>query len=575
MFQRGGKIDMPEHVRRMLDQPTVCGLCLPLITQAQNCSTLSNDSKESASMRKAVQEKFKPRSQQQPTIIIPDPSNLKSWPALTPKQPKLIEIASAKRDLNSKYDEARKAMASWRDIINSLDESGFTELSNFVKKNDTQSILKLLDLAIFGQSKRQNIEVDKMNKDGSNALFLSLASSEEVIEKILSLKPQTNFIYDATGYTILMTAILQYPDKMPILFSHGVDVNFQNKLGQTALHVAIINKKYEAIQEILAADADVDIVDINGKTPILLAATIGVEGLKMVVMLLNARAKLSFEQLEVLEIEPNIMAILSKIIQLDACENDTDRLRLLNEDLDFISSENYMQIVKISQARYSIIPQDIEFLVSIDREIEFKQCESYLVLKNDFANKNIQAAYITILDKDSHQERLTQNFPFSKEVVRCLDALYSYTTTEVEEAKKMKISHVQDAMRAFTESSIIEFIETEVIKRYYSPNFIIMHQSNFKIPATDETIELYSLAKFAKNHGLEIVDSSEFTIDVDGKAGGLEVLGHQDGKLCPSEIDKQLSSSDLAFLVHCSQYQDDADHYPFNFGITLHDFDMI
>jgi ankyrin repeat protein len=69
--------------------------------------------------------------------------------------------------------------------------------------------------------------------------------------------------------SILMYCILQKKNEYAIeLIENGVDLNYQDKQGYTALHFAVQENSNDIVFSLLANGAKIDISDINGNTPL-------------------------------------------------------------------------------------------------------------------------------------------------------------------------------------------------------------------------------------------------------------------------------------------------------------------
>ena len=69
------------------------------------------------------------------------------------------------------------------------------------------------------------------------------------------------------GNTIIHNAVLD--DKSPLndMLRDKSLIDIRNRFGRTAMHTAVLNKRYTAVLELLAAGFDPQAADINGITP--------------------------------------------------------------------------------------------------------------------------------------------------------------------------------------------------------------------------------------------------------------------------------------------------------------------
>jgi ankyrin repeat protein len=481
-------------------------------------------------------------------------------------QTELEKIASRKDELDAAYQRIRLEVKKWHEKINILNDQGFTLLSWLVKTGDLENIKKLISYSEFGPKKQQNLEINKSNSDGTNPLILSLSSTVEIMQVILSLKPDLNFLYQ--DQTALMIAILNHSDKIALLFNYGVDVNFQNQQKQTALHISVLHKKLSSIDDLLVCGADTNLYDANNKTPLFLAAEMGKSGFEMVLKFLNLKVKFTREDLDSLEEPTFVKDILTKILKLDECQDRPELVKLLNDKTEFQLFESYMTIIDIAKKRYGVSEEEVEFIVSTPK-ISLKQYGYYLVLNNDLVKKITKLSYISISEDNEFQEIFVHDHVFSDDCSNFLDAMIGYKATEGVGVKKLKISNLQEAFGVFFTSIIKSSLE-EAVKQCRSPDFVIISSNYLIMPGNLEKVFLSDLSIFSEEKCLSIVDSFDFSKSQEVKH--LEDLGHESNKLCISSQSKSILDSELALLVHWAG-KNDENGYPFDFGIRtyLHD----
>ncbi|MCT4635511.1 MAG: ankyrin repeat domain-containing protein [Rickettsiales bacterium] len=149
---------------------------------------------------------------------------------------KLVELGA---DINAKNKEGKSALDyiiqfvrsnsdqsnEWKTALNTKDKDGLTLLHYAAKKEDLETIEKLVELGADPNAK---------NKHGTTALHYAATKGEaKAIKDLVDL---------------------------------GADINDQNDHKMTALHYAVVNKKIESIGELLELDADPNIKNNKGKT---------------------------------------------------------------------------------------------------------------------------------------------------------------------------------------------------------------------------------------------------------------------------------------------------------------------
>ncbi len=87
------------------------------------------------------------------------------------------------------------------------------------------------------------------------------------VSAMLSKGINANFLYN--GYTPIMVATMKgHTSIIQYLIVRGVDVNASNENGSTALHIAVYNNDFEAINLLLDSGANLKIQDKNGLKPL-------------------------------------------------------------------------------------------------------------------------------------------------------------------------------------------------------------------------------------------------------------------------------------------------------------------
>ena len=164
--------------------------------------------------------------------------------------------------LSSSYrqQESLKFLLEAGSNPNIVDNDGDTCLHAAVKGGCSKTII----YAIIDH----DAHVNATNKDNQTALAIACVKKNvNAINVLLNAGANPN-ITDADGDTCLHTAALKECSKevLHAVIDHGVDVNATNKENQTALTVACINKDESAINVLLNARTNPNIVNDNGDT---------------------------------------------------------------------------------------------------------------------------------------------------------------------------------------------------------------------------------------------------------------------------------------------------------------------
>ena len=66
---------------------------------------------------------------------------------------------------------------------------------------------------------------------------------------------------------------------MNLLLTSGANVNLQNQVGYSSLIQSVIKNNREIVQILLAADASLDLTDLNGKSALIWSAMRGYDSI--------------------------------------------------------------------------------------------------------------------------------------------------------------------------------------------------------------------------------------------------------------------------------------------------------
>lgn len=200
-------------------------------------------------------------------------------------------------DAKSYKEESLRYAAQTKDIkqidklvaqhidVNARDEYGWTPLMHAVAynpyNNRDQALASIKSLIEAGA------DVNAKNKSGMGVLRYAVSHRDrEILRTILNAGADVNITNDVySGETILMSvAGMGLTEAVEELLAAGANVNARNKTGQTALMWAAANGHADIVQLLIAEGADTTAVDQNGQTALMMAAT---PGHKNVVSLLN------------------------------------------------------------------------------------------------------------------------------------------------------------------------------------------------------------------------------------------------------------------------------------------------
>lgn len=170
--------------------------------------------------------------------------------------------------------------------VNDRNNSGTTALMVACDNKHMALIHRLLDV--------DGIDVDSVDYYGNTPLIHACMYNNIGVAKALLAKGANIEAIDSAEYTVLMKACrLNNDTVVKMLLVHGASVN----AGRLApLLLACENRNMHIVELLLAANADVEVVDESGYTPLIVACKKGT--LSIVDMLLRANAQLSVANLD-------------------------------------------------------------------------------------------------------------------------------------------------------------------------------------------------------------------------------------------------------------------------------------
>ena len=162
-------------------------------------------------------------------------------------------------------------MAEHDDITNALDDNGFTPLHEAAESNSIEDLEELLASGANPNAKESLLNQTPLHR-------AAMAGSKDAAERLLQAGADPN-IRDVDGDTPLHAALKDpaSEDKhlatVSSLISHGARLDLADKeSNSTPLHLAVASNKTESALRLLEEKANPNTPDINGHTPLHLAA---------------------------------------------------------------------------------------------------------------------------------------------------------------------------------------------------------------------------------------------------------------------------------------------------------------
>ncbi|XP_046331262.2 serine/threonine-protein phosphatase 6 regulatory ankyrin repeat subunit A-like [Haliotis rufescens] len=164
-------------------------------------------------------------------------------------------------------------------VLDIPDSEGNTPLQSAIKSNFTQAAIILLDAGANANTKNKEIDTP-LHTVAGNTNIKNTTTEHDAVVKIIECSRDVN-VTDKQGNTPLMLAVKKNKNISPLLKA-GANVNSQNGLGRTALHLAgehphdwyahgPINARQSNDKQLIAAGADVNVQDKKGNTPLMMA----------------------------------------------------------------------------------------------------------------------------------------------------------------------------------------------------------------------------------------------------------------------------------------------------------------
>lgn len=197
---------------------------------------------------------------------------------VTNNSPDFISIMS--KLIGNKYDQIAK-----------LEHFIFSDLQDAFLKAAELGELAIVQQAIDTFTTDKEVKINQTDSQGRAALHLAaMYGHSKVAELLLSNSAAVNQITTQSKRTPLYLAVLNnHTDIVEILIKHGVNLNEPNSNnGVTALHAAVESGHTEMVELLLQYQANPDLQNTNGWTPVKLAARKGDQ--KTVELLINKGA---------------------------------------------------------------------------------------------------------------------------------------------------------------------------------------------------------------------------------------------------------------------------------------------
>lgn len=158
-------------------------------------------------------------------------------------------------------------------------EESFNSNFNFFEENKK----KLIDLSMSGdldgidELYKHYPEFEKpllnFNYEGDNPLCIaSFYENIDLIKKLIEYGWNPNYFDSNLNNALIIAAAEGHKHIVRYLLTQEVQINFQNKIGYTALHFAVNDCNHRIVKLLLEAGADVEISDNDRNTPLSIAA---------------------------------------------------------------------------------------------------------------------------------------------------------------------------------------------------------------------------------------------------------------------------------------------------------------
>ena len=165
--------------------------------------------------------------------------------------------------LNDRPAVVEKLLA-FRSQVNATDYEGKTPLMMAVDRGFSKVFQVLI--------KNHHIDINLKQPDGKTALHLAACHDQTQVSKMLQRRGGKLNDADIKGWIPLMYAAkMGHTNVLPTLINDN-NIHSKDKFGYTALHIAALNDRSAVVKMLLTVGSQVNAIDNNGLTPLMIAA---------------------------------------------------------------------------------------------------------------------------------------------------------------------------------------------------------------------------------------------------------------------------------------------------------------
>ncbi|MBN8828280.1 MAG: ankyrin repeat domain-containing protein [Sphingobacteriia bacterium] len=173
-----------------------------------------------------------------------------------------LHYAVSKCDINKTIELIKKGAE-----VNLLGGDNFSPLHKVIKEcDDEDKALKIIDILL-----KNKINPNLKDLYNREALHYACEKGIKACKKLIPISDVNN--KDISGKTPLMN--VSNPDLIKFFINNGADINAQDKLANTSLHVYVNKECLECVKIILDHNPKLNLQDKYGRTPLHVAAKYG------------------------------------------------------------------------------------------------------------------------------------------------------------------------------------------------------------------------------------------------------------------------------------------------------------